>query len=71
MMNAVRQYSEDKEIDCDLALETILACGVGICQGCTVERKTSKELGHSYRNRFSLACMDGPIYNAKEFVSCM
>ena len=71
MMEGVRSYALQHHLDCDLALETIMACGVGICQGCTVERKTSKELGHSYRNRFSLACMDGPIYNAKEIVSCM
>ena len=71
MMDGVRSYALQYHLECDLALETIMACGVGICQGCTVERKTSKELGHSYRNRFSLACMDGPIYNAKEIVSCM
>ena len=26
---------------------------------------------HSYRNQFALACMDGPIFNAKRIVSCM
>ena len=71
MMEGVRSYALKHCLDCDLALETIMACGVGICQGCTVEKKTSKEFGHSYRNRFSLACMDGPIFNAKEIISCM
>ena len=39
MMDAVRHYSLQNELACDLALETIMACGFGICQGCTVERK--------------------------------
>ena len=71
MMEAVRQYSLQNELACDLALETIMACGFGICQGCTVERKAETNYQHSYRNRFALACMDGPIFNAKGIVSCM
>ena len=71
MMDAVRHYSLQNELACDLALETIMACGFGICQGCTVERKAEINDQHSYRNRFALACMDGPIFNAREIVSCM
>ena len=32
-------------LKCDLALETIMACGIGICQGCTVERKVDEVKG--------------------------
>ena len=71
MMEGVRSYSLQNDLDCDLALETIMACGFGICQGCTVERKTETNGHHSYRNQFALACMDGPIFKAKEIVSCM
>ena len=71
MMESVRNYSMQNDVECDLALETIMACGFGICQGCTVERKAENNGQHSYRNQFALACMDGPIFNAKEIVSCM
>ena len=71
MMESVRKYSLLNDIRCDLALETIMACGFGICQGCTVERDVDTNAQHSYRNQFALACMDGPIFNAKEILSCM
>ena len=55
---------EKNKIDCDLALETIMACGIGICQGCTIVRNT--ESVNTYRNHYALACIDGPIFNIKE-----
>jgi dihydroorotate dehydrogenase electron transfer subunit len=71
MMEAVRQFSISKNIECDLALETLMACGFGICQGCTVEfEKKQETTEHSYRNRFGLVCMDGPIFESKEIKSC-
>ena len=71
MMESIRSYSLKHDLECDLALETIMACGFGICQGCTVERKAETDGQHTYRNKFALACMDGPIFNAKGIVSCM
>ena len=70
MMESVRYYSLKNQLKCDLALETIMACGIGICQGCTVERKVDKQLEHSYRSRFALSCMDGPIFSAEEIIAC-
>ena len=71
MMEAVRQFSIAQGIECDLALETLMACGFGICQGCTVEfEKKQETTEHSYRNRFGLVCMDGPIFESKEIKSC-
>jgi dihydroorotate dehydrogenase electron transfer subunit len=70
MMEAVRLFSGKENIPCDIALETLMACGFGICQGCTMEFK-ERELGKdSYRNRFGLVCLDGPVFNAKEIKSC-
>ena len=71
MMESVKTYAIDNNILCDLALETIMACGIGICQGCTIENNIPDSNMHSYRDRFSLACIDGPIFNAKDIVTCM
>ena len=65
MMNAIIDYSNKNNIDCDLALETVMACGIGICQGCTIVKSTSAK-NHSYRDKYALACEDGPIFNIKE-----
>ena len=70
MMEAVKKYADNKCIECSFALETIMACGIGICQGCTVEMKNDNKKNHSYRSIFSLACIDGPIYNSKDIVKC-
>jgi len=65
MMNAVKKYSIKNNINCDLALETIMACGFGICQGCTVTLNNNVE-NNSYRKKYALACLDGPIFNVKD-----
>ena len=42
-----------------------MACGIGICQGCTIVKKTNK-CDNTYRNKYALACIDGPVFDAKE-----
>ena len=70
MMEAVKVFSINNNIVCDLAVETIMACGVGICQGCTVELNKVDETKNSYRQKYALACIDGPIFNAKDIKTC-
>ena len=71
MMEVLRKFSIDNDIKCYLALETIMACGIGICQGCTLETNNNiQNQEHSYRSKYELVCMDGPIYNAKEVKTC-
>jgi len=64
MMKGVSIYCKNNKIDCDLALETIMACGIGICQGCTIVR--NEKSINTYRNHYALACIDGPIFNIEE-----
>ena len=71
MMEAVRKFSVEHDIECHLALETIMACGIGICQGCTVEKCSSESSTDTYRNKYELVCMDGPIYKANEVKTCL
>ena len=72
MMNSVADFAAINNMKCDIAVETIMACGIGICQGCTVERKLDKNASeHSYRSKFALACIDGPIFTASGIQKCM
>tara|TARA_Y100000996_G_scaffold414281_1_gene404705 strand:+ start:708 stop:1505 length:798 start_codon:yes stop_codon:yes gene_type:complete len=71
MMEAVRKFSVEHDIECHLALETIMACGIGICQGCTVEKCSEESSTDTYRNKYELVCMDGPIYKANEVKTCL
>ena len=43
MMEAIRLFAVKHNIKCYLALETIMACGIGICQGCSVEKNTTDD----------------------------
>ena len=71
MMDAVKRYASARSISCDLALETIMACGIGICQGCTVELSPSQdESSHSYREKYALVCIDGPVFSSEDIEKC-
>ena len=66
MMESLKDFSNKNDIDCDLALETVMACGFGICQGCTLEYSDSNSENHSYRSKYGLVCLDGPIFSSKK-----
>ncbi|MBH31735.1 MAG: hypothetical protein CMG71_07090 [Candidatus Marinimicrobia bacterium] len=66
MLKAVKQFAEKETVLCELSVESYMGCATGICQGCAIEHKSSSISEHSYHERFSLVCLDGPIYNAKD-----
>lgn len=41
---------------CQISIETLMACGLGACLGCAVDRTDQKGYLH--------ACVDGPVFNA-------
>lgn len=58
MLEAVQRYALDRGIDCELSLESEMACGIGICQGCPIE--------HNEKHRtYALVCSDGPCFDAR------
>ncbi|MFB0516152.1 MAG: dihydroorotate dehydrogenase electron transfer subunit [Candidatus Neomarinimicrobiota bacterium] len=67
MLVALKLFVNDQGLPCQLATEEIMGCGFGICQGCSVELKTDVDHHQpSYRQRFKLACIDGPVFWAHE-----
>ena len=71
MLESIRNYSNNNNIECELALECVMACGIGICQGCAVEMSHKKYKNKSYRNQIKLVCIDGPIFKGEELKSCL
>ena len=61
MMSKIKKIAEEYKIKCQLSLETRMACGIGVCLGCTV--KPSEE-GKPYLK----ACVDGPVFWAQEVI---
>lgn len=64
MMAAVAALCKSRGMRCFLSLETYMACGYGVCNGCTVEVEGSRFKGWPY----SKSCLEGPVYEACELV---
>jgi dihydroorotate dehydrogenase electron transfer subunit len=61
MLHATQQFALHHGIPCELSLESEMACGVGICQGCPIERTSGDR-------RYALVCTDGPCFDAGDIV---
>ncbi len=64
MMKAVADICTPSGIECQLAMERHMACGMGVCQGCAIKVKTDEPPGWM----FKLVCKDGPVFDAGELV---
>ena len=62
MMHAVAKQCEARGLRCFLSLETYMACGYGVCNGCTVEVKGPRFHDWPY----SKTCQEGPVYESCE-----
>ena len=60
MMRAASELAREFEIPCELSLETEMACGIGICQGCPI--LTDEETFTASGKRFRLVCTEGPSF---------
>jgi dihydroorotate dehydrogenase electron transfer subunit len=58
MMKAVAQIALDARIPCQLSVESKMACGFGVCLGCSVMTKSGQKL----------VCTDGPVFEADSFL---
>lgn len=61
MLKAVQEIALKENIECELSIETVMACGLGICQGCIVPKKENE-------NEYYLTCTEGPVFNAKSII---
>ncbi len=63
MLAAVSRLAETNSIPCQLSMERMMACGIGLCQSCAIKtRDPQSEEGWSYR----LCCKDGPVLDGKD-----
>lgn len=66
MMRAAAALAAEFGIGCEVSLETEMACGVGICQGCPVQ-STPAEFEKSGK-KFHLVCTHGPSFEREQIV---
>ncbi|OQY07748.1 MAG: hypothetical protein B6I25_00925 [Planctomycetales bacterium 4572_13] len=63
MLAATASLAEHLELLCQVSMERMMACGIGLCQSCAVEAKTTSTDTH-----YHLCCKDGPVFDANDVV---
>ncbi|MFZ4524529.1 MAG: dihydroorotate dehydrogenase electron transfer subunit [Chlorobium sp.] len=63
MLKALATLCHEHRLACEISLESMMGCGIGICYGCSVE---VKDQDGGIRN--ILLCREGPVINAKKFM---
>ncbi|MFO7666638.1 MAG: dihydroorotate dehydrogenase electron transfer subunit [Desulfobacterales bacterium] len=58
MMKCLAGIAEDYEVACQISLETVMACGFGVCLGCAVESRGD--------NKYLHVCKDGPVFDSRD-----
>lgn len=58
MMEGVAKLAHKHDIDCQVSLEKRMACGIGVCLGCTFEGKLT--------GKRRKVCTEGPVFASKE-----
>ncbi len=55
MMSAVNDYCLGRKLKCQVSVESVMACGMGACLGCS---RPAREGGYVH------VCKDGPVFDA-------
>ena len=61
MCEALKNFGKKYNVEVLISMETIMACGMGLCQGCSI--KTIDEQG---KEKFSLVCKEGLVFKGSE-----
>jgi len=56
MMKSIAGYSKKNKIACEVSLENLMACGIGVCLCCIVDTVKGN----------LCTCVDGPVFNINE-----
>ncbi|SMB92602.1 dihydroorotate dehydrogenase electron transfer subunit [Desulfonispora thiosulfatigenes DSM 11270] len=57
MLKAIKEIATKSQILCQISLEKTMACGIGVCLGCTCKSKNDE--------KYPKVCIDGPVFWAE------
>ncbi|HTO91456.1 MAG TPA: dihydroorotate dehydrogenase electron transfer subunit [Candidatus Sulfotelmatobacter sp.] len=74
MLKAVAAWGMRRKVATHLAMESVMACGTGVCRGCPLPRSASSRAGFDpdltpslYGNReYAMCCTEGPVFEAHD-----
>ena len=64
MLGSVAEIAQREKIDCQVSMERMMACGIGLCQSCAVECRVAD----SSETVYKMCCKDGPVFDSSEVV---
>lgn len=56
------KLAQERGIDCEVCMEKVMACGIGVCRGCVINIKKEGKIQNA------TVCKDGPVFNGAEVV---
>jgi dihydroorotate dehydrogenase electron transfer subunit len=59
MLQKVKEIANQLKLPSQVSLETMMACGFGVCLGCVVSSTAQCE-------PYKYVCKDGPVFDANE-----
>ena len=62
VLKFVAQAAQKHNIDCEVCMEKVMACGIGVCRGCAVKVKKDGKIINK------TVCKDGPVFDGKEVI---
>ena len=72
MMKRVAQIAAARGIECQIAVERAMACGMGTCQSCCIRLKRDEARdGRAFAGKnwiYKLACTDGPVFKGSDLL---
>ena len=63
MLAQTAKLADSFNIDCQVSMERMMACGIGLCQSCAVKIKSPEN-----ETIYKLCCKDGPVFDAKDVI---
>ena len=64
MLAGAARLADDFGLSCQVSMERMMACGIGLCQSCAIEAK--KE--NSAETEYKLCCKDGPVFDSRNVI---
>jgi dihydroorotate dehydrogenase electron transfer subunit len=59
MLSCVAGIAAKHNVECQVSIETMMACGMGACLGCAVAARNNT-------HRYLHACTDGPVFDTRD-----
>ncbi len=66
VLELVCKLAEKNSLKAEIAMEKVMACGIGVCRGCVIKVKDESQGEGAVKN--ASVCADGPVFSGAEVI---